>query len=291
LLNIENILFPVDLSEPCRAAAPFVRWLACRTGARVTMLHVLEMPQPYYSDLTSFLSLVDMGEMLRLRKAPFDAFLAGEFQDLRFVRRILRFGDPVQLILEYARKLRVGMIMMPTHGMGTFRRLILGSVTAKVLHDAECPVWTDAHIESAGAEHVHPGRCSKILCGLNLQEDAARVLKYAAELAQILGAELRLLHAVPASESLTTKYFDTELVTALTETAGAKIAELQSAAGTSAQVVIRGGEPAHVIRDAAIESQADLVVIGRGVLTEKLGRLRTQCYAIIRDSPCPVWSV
>jgi nucleotide-binding universal stress UspA family protein len=183
------------------------------------------------------------------------------------------------------------MIMMPTHGMGTFRRLILGSVTAKVLHDAECPVWTDAHIESAGAEHVHPGRCSKILCGLNLQEDAARVLKYAAELAQILGAELRLLHAVPASESLTTKYFDTELVTALTETAGAKIAELQSAAGTSAQVVIRGGEPAHVIRDAAIESQADLVVIGRGVLTEKLGRLRTQCYAIIRDSPCPVWSV
>ena len=291
MLNIENILFPVDLSEPCRAAAPFVRWLACRTGARVTMLHVLEMPQPYYSDLTSFLSLVDMGEMLRLRKAPFDAFLAGEFQDLRFVRRILRFGDPVQLILEYARKLRVGMIMMPTHGMGTFRLLILGSVTAKVLHDAECPVWTDAHIESAGAEHVHPGRCSKILCGLNLQEDAARVLKYAAELAQILGAELRLLHAVPASESLTTKYFDTELVTALTETAGAKIAELQSAAGTSAQVVIRGGEPAHVIRDAAIESQADLVVIGRGVLTEKLGRLRTQCYAIIRDSPCPVWSV
>lgn len=291
MLNIENILFPVDLSEPCRAAAPFVRWLACRTGARVTMLHVLEMPQPYYSDLTSFLSLVDMGEMLRLRKAPFDAFLAGEFQDLRFVRRILRFGDPVQLILEYARKLRVGMIMMPTHGMGTFRRLILGSVTAKVLHDAECPVWTDAHIESAGAEHVHPERCSKILCGLNLQEDAARVLKYAAELAQILGAELRLVHAVPASESLTTKYFDAELVTALTETAGAKIAELQSAAGTSAQVVIRGGEPAHVIRDAAIESQADLVVIGRGVLTEKLGRLRTQCYAIIRDSPCPVWSV
>lgn len=282
----------------------------------MTLLHVLEMPQPYYSDLTSFLSLVDMGEMLRLRKAPFDAFLASEFQDLRFVRRILRFGDPVQLILEYARKLRPALIMMPTHGMGTFRRLILGSVTAKVLHDAECPVWTNAHIEIAHPENVHPERCSKILCALNLQErtardalagggepprpaalcatasgDAGAVLSYAAQLAQMFGAELRLVHAVPASESLTTRYFDTELVTALTGMARTKIAELQSAAGTQAQVTIRGGEPAHVIRDVAIESQADLVVIGRGVLTEKLGRLRTQCYAIIRDSPCPVWSV
>ena len=27
------------------------------------------------------------------------------------------------------------------------RRLLLGSVTAKILHDAECPVWTAAHVD------------------------------------------------------------------------------------------------------------------------------------------------
>ncbi len=38
---------------------------------------------------------------------------------------------------------------MPTHGYGPFRRFILGSVTAKVLHDADCPVWTGVHLEEA----------------------------------------------------------------------------------------------------------------------------------------------
>jgi Universal stress protein family len=37
--------------------------------------------------------------------------------------------------------------MMPTRGSGRFRAFVLGSVTAKVLNDAECPVWTDAHME------------------------------------------------------------------------------------------------------------------------------------------------
>jgi hypothetical protein len=54
-------------------------------------------------------------------------------------------GDPASIITEYAARNRVDLIMMPTHGYGTFRSLLLGSVTAKVLHDAECPVWTGVH--------------------------------------------------------------------------------------------------------------------------------------------------
>ena len=40
---------------------------------------------------------------------------------------------------------------MPTHGYGPFRRFILGSNTAKVLHDADCPVWTGVHVEEIPA--------------------------------------------------------------------------------------------------------------------------------------------
>jgi nucleotide-binding universal stress UspA family protein len=42
---------------------------------------------------------------------------------------------------------------------------------------------------------------------------------------------------------------------------------------------------------AALREDADLVVIGRGRLHETLGRLRSNAYAIIRDSPCAVISV
>jgi nucleotide-binding universal stress UspA family protein len=38
---------------------------------------------------------------------------------------------------------------LPTHGLGAFRRSLIGSITAKVLHDAECPVWTGVHLAQA----------------------------------------------------------------------------------------------------------------------------------------------
>jgi hypothetical protein len=47
--------------------------------------------------------------------------------------------------VEFAANHHVDLVMMPTHGVGTFRSFLVGSVTAKVLHDANCPVWTAAH--------------------------------------------------------------------------------------------------------------------------------------------------
>jgi nucleotide-binding universal stress UspA family protein len=41
----------------------------------------------------------------------------------------------------------------------------------------------------------------------------------------------------------------------------------------------------------AEEDQADLVLIGRGTLPRFAGRLRSNVYAIVRDSPCPVLSI
>ena len=54
---------------------------------------------------------------------------------------------------------------------------------------------------------------------------------------------------------------------------------------------VAAGEVGNVIRQAAVQHKADLVVIGRGHLGETLGRLRTNAYAVIRQSPCPVISV
>src|SRR5207245_2957797 len=58
---------------------------------------------------------------------------------------IVSLGDPAAEITHYAEKNQVDLIMMPTHGYGRFRNMLLGSVTAKVLHDAHCPIWTAAH--------------------------------------------------------------------------------------------------------------------------------------------------
>jgi nucleotide-binding universal stress UspA family protein len=51
------------------------------------------------------------------------------------------------------------------------------------------------------------------------------------------------------------------------------------------------GDVAGAVREEARRHSADLIVIGRGLLHERLGRLRTHSYGIIRHSPCPVLSV
>ena len=55
------------------------------------------------------------------------------------------------------------------------------------------------------------------------------------------------------------------------------------------QYVIRQSQ--NVVRDAALEDEADLILIGRGVIQGMLGRLRSEAYTIIREAPCPVISI
>jgi hypothetical protein len=64
------------------------------------------------------------------------------------IKSILFPVDFSVCISSLARDWGIGLIMMATRGRGLFRAALLGSVTAKVLHDADCPVWTAAHVEA-----------------------------------------------------------------------------------------------------------------------------------------------
>ena len=79
--------------------------------------------------------------------------------------------------------------MMPTHGRGPFRRFVLGSVTAKVLHDTPCPVWTSAHLDVERAPT--PANMANILCAVDLDDTGTHTLRYAGNFARRIGHNLR----------------------------------------------------------------------------------------------------
>ncbi len=197
-------------------------------------------------------------------------------------------GDAARAIDDYARENGADLIMMPTHGYGLFRTLLLGSVTAKVLHDTPCPVWTGVHVEDAPA--VSP-EFTTVLCAVDGTEDSVASMRFACRIAQDSQARLFLVHAIPGAEVAPEKYFDTDLRQYLEEEARKTIAQLQENAGVAAPLCVGAGEVSHVVRDSALGHSADLVVIGRGHATRTLGRLRSNVYSIIRDAPCPVISV
>jgi nucleotide-binding universal stress UspA family protein len=77
----------------------------------------------------------------------------------------------------------------------------------------------------------------------------------------------------------------------LADQARAEIAKLQEQAGSKAEVLVEDGDAPRVVCSVAKRLGADVLVIGRGSAAGVFGRLRTNAYAIIRQSPCPVVSV
>jgi nucleotide-binding universal stress UspA family protein len=246
------------------------------------------MPPNYYSDPNAFLTLVDVTSLMREQRSKFNVFLRAEMDDLRGLTRIFKHGDPGRIIADYARRLNVDLIMMPTHGVGAFRRYLLGSVTAKVLHDAPCPVWTSAHRETGDLAATE---IKKVLCAVDLRDDDLRVVEYAVAFARTTRAEIRVLHVVPSSEAFPIAYFEAEFVGAMCDKARAELERKLDHAGYEGKAVVRSGKVTHQVREEAIEWNADAIVIGRTALKGTLGGLRTQTYGIIREAPCPVLSV
>jgi len=288
MLRIQAILFPVDFSKRCQAAAVHVSALARHFNARLTVVHVLQNSPPWYAGLvpSELETTVDITDLLKQAQRALNDYLQHEFQNLPQVEKIVEIGDPSAIISEFARGEHADLIMMPTHGYGPFRRLLLGSVTAKVLHDAECPVWTDVHEEMSFPR----AGCHSVLCAVDARPEAVSSIRWAAAFANSYGAQLTLVHAIPALAG-PTPVSDERFRRHLAAHARAYVDDLRQEAGASARVCIEGGKVAETVRKAALRYETDVVVIGQGCMHEALGRLRSNAYEIIRESPCPVFRV
>jgi nucleotide-binding universal stress UspA family protein len=181
-----------------------------------------------------------------------------------------------------------GLIVMPTHGYGPFRRFILGSVTAKVLHDADCPVCTGIHLEAPPATKI---QFKQITAALDLGPQSERTLMWAARFAKDVGAELALVHATPALEGHAGEFFDPEWQHQVEVAVREEVGELQKRLNINAPLHVESGEAARTVCEVAADLETDLLVIGRGSAAGVFGRLRANAYSIIRQSRSPVVSV
>ena len=121
-----------------------------------------------------------------LARRKLELFLKSEFPAAKS-RRVLLSGDAADVIAETAKKHEFDLIMMSTHA-GRFRRLLLGSPTAKVLNDTDCPVLTTERAETIGAAVF---RAPEMGCAIGLSADSERVLRYAKDAALAAKSDLQ----------------------------------------------------------------------------------------------------
>jgi nucleotide-binding universal stress UspA family protein len=282
----KHILFPFDFSPQGLQAVPFVRALARRCEANVTILSVVpptwELPpegmQPLMGDTPR-----EWADALQDR---LNHALIGELDGVR-VNRVADAGDPALRIAAFAATNQVDLIMLPTHGLGVFRRLLVGSVTSKVLHDATCPVWTAAHAETQRSAHLP----QRVLCAVDGSSKSAGLLQWADAFCRAVDARLTVLHVVGPMTDWLSLDRERELQERVREEARARLDNIQQAAGFTMPVRVAVGGIANTVIEEARQEQADLVIIGRGAISQPFGRLRTHTFGIVHGSPCPVLSV
>lgn len=288
-MPLSQIIVPVDYSEKSECAARYAEAMHNRFGSRITLLHVL--PPPHYEFGAMEVGGSVLEDLFRNRaeqaRKDLDDFLPEELAP-EFTERILLEGDPAARIVKTAHEQGAGLIVMPTHGYGTFRRFILGSVTAKVLHDADCPVWTGVHLEAPCVEAV---RFDRVAVAIDLGPQTERTLMWARRFAESAGAELTLIHAMPNLEGRSGEYFDPDWRRHMKASISEEVSALLARLGFEAPLLADSGETAETVCGLAQEWKAEVLVIGRGSAAGVFGRLRANAYSIIRQSHCPVVSV
>jgi nucleotide-binding universal stress UspA family protein len=284
---IANILYPVDFSASCVAMAAYVKRAAALLGARVSLIHVVDPTG--YNGLQLYARPISevLEEYVGIGRERLDSFLAAEFP-VAECPRILISGDAAFEIARIARENRFDLIIMPTHA-GIFRQMLIGSTTAKVINDADCPVLTSRHAQTIAPR---PLEHREWLCAIGLSTNSERVLRFASQMAAQARAKLSLIHAVQAGDTDLPIQLDLreKLHSAEKQETMRRIAELQQMIGTDVPVRIAVGSVKEALLKTVRESDADVLMIGRHQLSSH-GRMRDLTYAMVRDSPFPVLSV
>jgi nucleotide-binding universal stress UspA family protein len=147
MLTIKNVLIATDFSECSDAALAYGRELAKMFGGRIHVMHVLDVPAPdtfaagYVASIPQTWDDLESSARNRLERV-----LSEDDRRLLDAKAVLvRMDLPSHAIVEYARRERIDLIVMGTHGRRALAHVLMGSVAERVVRTAPCPVLTVRH--------------------------------------------------------------------------------------------------------------------------------------------------
>jgi nucleotide-binding universal stress UspA family protein len=129
----KRILAPTDLSDLSATGVRYATQLARDVGAELIIFNVMTLDET---------NTVDKHDLERHR-TNLDRFVSDKVADIGGniqIRKIVDAGDAYGAILDCADNEHVDLIIMSSHGRSGLSRMLIGSVTDKLLRAASCPV-------------------------------------------------------------------------------------------------------------------------------------------------------
>lgn len=301
MIEITRILCPIDFSDHSRRALDHAAAVARWFESTIALLHVYSatpagayapgapMPPP------ALMRPSDQEEML----ASMRRFAEHEVGTGLPVQVELRAGGTATEILQFARELPADLIVMGTHGRSGFERLMLGSITEKVLRRATCPVLSVPR-PVPDAVPAPPVLFKRILCATDFSAPAARALDYACTLAQEADAVLTVLHVAElptevSAEGITAPGVGGGLSAYIEAVDRERRERLQTAVPEqvhtycTVETLMATGKPYREILRVAEERESELIVMGvHGRSAPDMFFFGSTTNHVVREATCPV---
>jgi nucleotide-binding universal stress UspA family protein len=291
MIQITSVLCPIDFSDVSRRALEHAAAIAHWYGARLTVAYVF--PNLIGVDLPP---IVLEGKDREQVAAELKQFAARVPATVPLDVHILEAPDVHREILLHAQATRADLLVIGSHGRSGVERLLLGSVTEKVMRKAPCPTMI-VPARAADRSPDEPVRFRSIVCPVDFSDGSLRAVDYALDLAREADAQLTLLHVVavppePSEGPLWTSVDIDSLRRAAEADALRRLQELvpdEARTYCSVETVVREGAAYRQILATATERHAELIVMGvqgRGAID--LAVFGSNTARVARGAACPV---
>ncbi len=292
MITIERVTCLVDFSDDSRRGLEHAARLTRAFQAQLTVLHVYSV-----LNVEDLIPLPSPGagasdpDVLRAELAEFVGTVCG---DMPVTLTLQRAAKAAGAIADTVDDRAPDLLVIGSHGLGWFERLLLGSTSEPIVRKAPCPVLiVPPHAPDAPADGFE-----HIVCGVDFSTASLAAARYAVRFASA-ASEVTLVHAIEVPPEVREK----QIVAAI-DVDGVRAAA-EASALTRLQSLDLGDEPPCRIERRVIEGQAsrqilrlaaeqgaDLIVLGsqrRGALDRLV--FGSHVHEVLRHAPCPVLTV
>ncbi len=297
-VDFKNILCTTDLSDFSNYTLPYGAALAHEFGATLYLCHAINLPS-----VAAIYGNVYIDPVEEQRRSQ--EFVLKLFDDLMQGQSVnweplLPLGPAAEEIVRLATDKKIDLVISATHGRSGIKRLVLGSVTQRLMRTLPCPLLV---IRGPSHEFLQPGdpafRFHRILVGCDFSEDSSLAFAYGLSLAQEFQAELHLVHVIepPVYVDMVQEHARMAeeapllLETRLQEKLLEQLPQ-EALHWCKPEISILEGLPDQELTRYAETHNIDLIVLGvRGYSLVEKFFVGSTTDRVIRRAPCPVLSV
>ncbi len=301
-ISLQNILFATDFSKASEAALPYAAAISRRYDSQLHVAHIMS-PASYIipsqpGDPVTFDSIHEAARADVRRRMETLASHLKTFAHHTYVRE----GEVGESLFDLIQTHEIDLLVVGTHGRTGVEKLVLGSKAEEILRQATCPVLTVGPkiggrakltaIESEGKD-LAPVEISlrQIVYATDFTPESLAAAPFATSLAQEFQAKLTLLHAIEKYEDIGRRPRPVDLALQRME----KLVPEQASLWCSPKPSVRFGAPAECILQEALDSKADLIVLGVRAAAGHLGAAThlpwATAHKVIAQSHCPVLTI